>query len=115
MSSTDPVITRADTAAWAAVSNSQSTELQRVIVAATRALTPSLSQIARDAGVAGSTVSSWRRGLRVPTPDSLDVLADVMEEHAHLIMAHAQVLRMSAADLRTPTGRTKLLRSQQPG
>ena len=104
-----PVITGADMAASRARRAGRSTLLQRDISSATRDVTTSLSEIAREAGVSDSTLSSWRRGVRVPTPDALEVLADVLDERADLIRSHAAGLRDHAAALRTSSGRANLL------
>lgn len=102
-------ITRADQAARLATEAGRSTGLQQMISNATRCATTSLSGIAEQAGISDSTLSSWRRGLRVPTPEALEVLADVLEERGRMIQSYATELRHNAGRLRTPIGRVSLL------
>ena len=103
------MITRADMAAARARRAGRSTLLQDAITTATREITTSLSEIAREVGVSESTLSSWRRGGRIPKADALEVLADVLDDRAATIRAHAKALRDHARALRTPAGRANLL------
>lgn len=105
----EPVYTRSDQAAHDARRAGKATLLQRMIVLSTQYATTSLSEIAQCAGISDSTLSSWRRGARVPTPEALEVLADVLAERGRTLVQEAELLMEDAERLRTPAGRAWLL------
>jgi transcriptional regulator with XRE-family HTH domain len=90
------------------------TRIQEVVVTATAEATPSLTDLAHAARISDSTLSSWRRGLRVPTPGALEVLAQVLATRAQMLLRHAAVLRRAAEEMATPEGRVAWPRPYQP-
>lgn len=73
------------------------TEDQDLILRATAYATPSLRDLAREANISDSTLSSWRRGKRSPPPDAVEVLAAVLEERAEVLGRYARRLRGASA------------------
>lgn len=56
--------------------------LRLLVHQATEAATPSLTALAREANVSDASLSSWRRGVRVPTSESLEMLAAALLDQA---------------------------------
>lgn len=105
----DVVRTKARQAANQALAGREPTRIQHRITIATEEATPSLTDIARAAHISDSTISSWRRGLRVPTPDAVAVLADVLELRANALLIEARLLHEAAEEMMTPAGRATWL------
>ncbi len=78
--------------------------LQEEIIYTSAAATRSLSDLAKQAKISDETLSSWRRGLRVPTPDAIAVLADVLEEQTAEILSGVQTLREAAKEMAGSAG-----------
>lgn len=68
-------------------------EVQDLILRATAYATPGLQDLAREAQISVHTLSSWRRGTRVPPPDAVEVLAAVLRERAELLAYFARRLQ----------------------
>lgn len=85
------------------------TRVQDAIIWATAAATPSLRDLAREANVSESTISSWRRGTRVPPPDALETLATVLEDRSRLLSGYALFLRKASREMHTEEGRSEWL------
>ena len=89
------------------------TRLQLVIVRATTEATPSLRELARDANISDSTLSTWRRGTRVPPAEAVEVLAAVLLDRSEALADIARQLEQVAGDLWTAEGRERWLSSAE--
>ena len=87
------------------------TRLQLVIVRATTEATPSLRELARDANISDSTLSTWRRGTRVPPAEAVEVLAAVLADRSEALADVARQLERVAGDLWTAEGKERWLAS----
>lgn len=83
----------------------QRTLLADQITASTDEATPGLRELVSGSGVSLETLSSWRRGVRIPSPSALQSLARKLEEQAMALLEIAESLSETAQDLRTPAGR----------
>lgn len=82
------------------------TRLQKLILQATAEATPSLRDLAEEANVSDSTLSTWRRGTRVPPPEAVEVLAAVLSDRSRMLASIARQLEEMAEELWTEEGRT---------
>ena len=89
------------------------TRLQKVILWATRRATPSLRDLAEEAGISESALSTWRRGTRVPPADAVEVLAAVLRDRSSLLARLARDLEDVAEALWTEEGRQEWLASDE--
>lgn len=78
---------------WGSGKAAELTEVQDLILSATAYATPGLADLARDVEVSVHTLSSWRRGTRVPPPDAVEVLAAVLRDRAELLAHYARRLQ----------------------
>lgn len=73
--------------------------LQDLILAATANATPGLRELAREANVSVHTLSSWRRGIRLPPPDAVEVLAAVFHDRGEALARYARRLQQGLQPL----------------
>ena len=85
------------------------TRLQEVILEATAEATPSLRDLAEEANISESTLSTWRSGTRVPPPEAVEVLAAVLNDRSRALASLAGRLEAVARELWTEEGRTEWL------
>lgn len=78
---------------WRGGQEAELTEVQDLILTATAYATPGLEDLAREANVSVHTLSSWRRGTRVPPADAVEVLAAVLRARADVLAYYARRLR----------------------
>lgn len=91
------------------------TRLQLVIVQATAEATPSLRELARDANISDSTLSTWRRGTREPPAEAVEVLAAVLADRSEALADIARQLEQVAGDLWKAEGKERWLSSAETG
>lgn len=91
------------------------TRLQKVILQATAEATPSLRDLAEEANVSDSTLSTWRRGTRVPPPEAVEVLAAVLSDRSRMLGSLARQLEEMAEELWTEEGRERWLAGHRAG
>ena len=85
------------------------TRLQEVILLATAEATPSLRDLAEEANISESTLSTWRRGTRVPPPEAVEVLAAVLSDRSRMLASLGGRLAEVAEELWTDEGRERWL------
>lgn len=90
-------------------SDREVTRLQKVILEATAEATPSLRDLAAEANISESTLSTWRRGTRVPPADAVEVLAAVLRDRSRMLADLAGNLEEVAEALWTEEGKDALL------
>jgi transcriptional regulator with XRE-family HTH domain len=78
---------------WSDGTEVEVSEIQDLILRATAYATPGLKDLAGEAEVSVDTLSSWRRGTRVPRADAVEVLAAVLRERAELLAHYARRLQ----------------------
>jgi transcriptional regulator with XRE-family HTH domain len=72
--------------------------IQDLILNATGYATAGLRDLAHDANISESTLSSWRRGTRTPPPDAIEALAAALRDRAQLLAWYAERLLSAASE-----------------